>query len=71
MSTPVSARGFSSHSLIVDSELRLRMERLGQKRATYFTWQKTAQRTLAIYQEVAERGRPAGKTMPSASITPR
>jgi glycosyltransferase involved in cell wall biosynthesis len=57
--------------LIVDTELRARMERLGQKRASYFTWHKTAQQTLAIYREVAEQGRPAGKSMRSASITPR
>ena len=57
--------------LIADAELRLRMERLGQKRATHFSWQKTAQQTLAIYYEVAEQSRPAGKKMPSASITPR
>jgi glycosyltransferase involved in cell wall biosynthesis len=57
--------------LIADAELRLRMERLSQKRATYFSWQKTAQQTLAIYYDVAERNRPAKKKMPSASITPR
>jgi glycosyltransferase involved in cell wall biosynthesis len=56
--------------LIVDAELRTRMERLGQKRASYFTWHKTAQQTLAIYHAVAERGRPARKAVRSASITP-
>jgi glycosyltransferase involved in cell wall biosynthesis len=56
--------------LIVDNELRARMERLGQKRATHFNWHKTAEQTLAIYHEVAEQGRPARKTMRSASIAP-
>jgi glycosyltransferase involved in cell wall biosynthesis len=57
--------------LIMDSALRVRMERLGQKRAAYFTWQKTAQQTLEIYYEVAGQNRPARKNMPSASMTPR
>lgn len=36
-----------------DSELRSRMERLGLKRAAYFSWQKTAEMTLKVYHEVA------------------
>ncbi|MEO7649824.1 MAG: glycosyltransferase family 1 protein, partial [Bryobacteraceae bacterium] len=42
--------------LLRDPELRSRMERLGQQRSTYFSWQKTAQQTLGLYYEVAERG---------------
>jgi glycosyltransferase involved in cell wall biosynthesis len=57
--------------LIRDTELRVRMERLGQKRATYFSWHKTAQQTLAVYYDVAGENRPAGKKMPTASIAPR
>jgi glycosyltransferase involved in cell wall biosynthesis len=38
-----------------DSELRARMERLGLKRAAFFSWQKTAQMTLEVYEEVAAR----------------
>jgi glycosyltransferase involved in cell wall biosynthesis len=57
--------------LIADTELRRRMERLGQKRAAYFSWQKTAQQTLAIYCDVAEQNWAAGINMPSASIAPR
>jgi glycosyltransferase involved in cell wall biosynthesis len=56
--------------LIADSELRARMERLGQKRAAHFTWHKTAEQVLAIYYDVAGGGLPATKRMPSASITP-
>lgn len=40
--------------LLLDSELRARMERLGLQRAAHFSWQKTAQRTLAVFHEVAE-----------------
>ncbi len=43
--------------LLQDAELRSRMERLGQQRATQFSWQKSAQRTLAVYYDVAERNR--------------
>jgi len=39
--------------LLLDSELRARMERLGQQRASLFTWERTARRTLEIYYEVA------------------
>lgn len=39
--------------LLVDSELRGRMERLGQTRASLFTWERTARRTLEIYYDVA------------------
>jgi glycosyltransferase involved in cell wall biosynthesis len=56
--------------LIVDTELRARMERLGLQRAAQFSWHKTAQQTLAIYHEVAEQGRPARKKMRSESIAP-
>ena len=40
--------------LLLDSELRARMERLGLQRAAHFSWQKTAQRTLEVFREVAE-----------------
>jgi glycosyltransferase involved in cell wall biosynthesis len=41
--------------LLLDSELRARMERLGLQRAAHFSWQKAAQQTMEVYQEVAER----------------
>ncbi len=41
--------------LLLDSELRARMERLGLQRAAHFSWQKTAQRTLEVFYDVAER----------------
>jgi glycosyltransferase involved in cell wall biosynthesis len=39
--------------VLLDSGLRGRLERLGQARASHFTWERTARRTLEIYYEVA------------------
>jgi glycosyltransferase involved in cell wall biosynthesis len=41
--------------ILIDSELRGRMERLGLQRAATFTWQKSAQLTLQVYEQVAGR----------------
>ncbi len=41
--------------VLLDSELRGRMERLGLRRAAHFNWRETARRTLEVYQAVAER----------------
>jgi len=41
--------------LLLDAELRARMERLGLQRAAHFSWQKTAEKTLEVFREVAER----------------
>ena len=43
--------------LLLDAELRARMERLGLQRAARFSWRATAQSTLEVYREVAERNR--------------
>jgi glycosyltransferase involved in cell wall biosynthesis len=43
--------------LLRDAELRARMERLGLQRAARFSWRATAQKTLEVYHEVAERNR--------------
>jgi glycosyltransferase involved in cell wall biosynthesis len=40
--------------ILLDSELRARMERLGLQRAAAFTWQKSARATLEVYREVIE-----------------
>lgn len=56
--------------LLLDAELRSRMERLGLQRAAHFSWQKTADRTLDVYREVAERS--GARTRPiSAAIGQR
>ena len=39
--------------LLLDSELRTRMERLGQQRASLYNWERTARKTLDVYYEVA------------------
>jgi glycosyltransferase involved in cell wall biosynthesis len=47
--------------LLRDAELRARMERLGLQRASQFSWRATAQQTLEVYREVAERHRTAAR----------
>jgi glycosyltransferase involved in cell wall biosynthesis len=53
--------------LLVDADLRARMERLGMQRSAQFSWQKTAQQTLAVYYEIADRRRPAPQRLRAAS----
>ena len=43
--------------LLLDSELRARMERLGTHRATMFSWEESARRTLEIYYQIADKAR--------------
>jgi glycosyltransferase involved in cell wall biosynthesis len=57
--------------LLLDSELRGRMERLGSQRAAHFSWQRTAQRTLEVFHEVAERPRPVPARVSSPAIAHR
>ena len=45
--------------LLLDAELRARMERLGLQRAAHFSWQKNAERTIEVFREVAEGPRAA------------
>jgi glycosyltransferase involved in cell wall biosynthesis len=45
--------------MLLDPELRARMERLGLQRAAHFSWQKTAQRTLDVFHDVLEKSRSA------------
>jgi glycosyltransferase involved in cell wall biosynthesis len=42
--------------LLLNTELRARMERLGAQRAPMFSWEKSAAKTLDLYYEVAGRG---------------
>ena len=39
--------------LLLDAQLRLRMERLGLQRAAHFSWQKAADHMLDVFCEVA------------------
>jgi glycosyltransferase involved in cell wall biosynthesis len=52
--------------VLLDQELRSRMERLGVQRASLFTWEKTAQKTLQLYYEVA--GAKISRSKPARSI---
>ena len=56
--------------LLLDSELRARMERLGLQRAAHFSWQKTAQRTLEVFREVLQQPR-ATRRVASRTIAHR
>jgi glycosyltransferase involved in cell wall biosynthesis len=57
--------------LLLDSELRTRMERLGLQRAAHFSWQKTAQRTLEVFHEVVEQPAAAPVRVSPATIAHR
>jgi glycosyltransferase involved in cell wall biosynthesis len=57
--------------LLLDSELRARMERLGSHRAAHFSWQKTAQKVLEVFHEVAERPSVAIESDRSAAVAQR
>jgi glycosyltransferase involved in cell wall biosynthesis len=55
--------------LLLDAELRTRMERLGMQRASQFSWEKSAQKTLDVYYEVAGEGRQTPKSARATSIS--
>ena len=57
--------------LLLDSELRARMERLGLQRAAHFSWQKAAQQTMDIYYEVANLSRRASRSAELPSVAHR
>jgi glycosyltransferase involved in cell wall biosynthesis len=42
--------------ILIDRELRSRLERLGVQRASQFSWDSSARKTLEIYHETASRG---------------
>ena len=52
--------------LIIDPELRARMERMGMQRAASFTWERTARQTLDVYYEVAGYAARAARRAPSS-----
>jgi glycosyltransferase involved in cell wall biosynthesis len=54
--------------LLLDPELRARMERLGLQRAAHFSWQKTAERTLDVFREVAGGAGAGRKAVGSVSV---
>ncbi len=54
--------------ILLDGELRGRMERLGLQRAAQFTWTRTAERTLELYQDVAEATQKSPEPVPVSSM---
>jgi glycosyltransferase involved in cell wall biosynthesis len=52
--------------VLLDSQLRMRMERLGLQRAAHFSWKNSAQKTLDVFYEVAEM---SGRRAPAKSAT--
>ncbi len=57
--------------LILLPELNVRMRRLGLHRATQFSWRKTAQETLEVYNSVVEQRELAGRAAATAPISLR
>ena len=57
--------------VLLDAELRARMERLGVRRAAQFSWHETAQKTLEVFQAVAERPRYADVPVEAHSLAGR
>ena len=56
--------------LVLDTDLRSRMERLGTQRASQFSWQKTAEKTLEVYYDVAYcRQRARVENVSAASVS--
>ena len=59
----VSEIALSIRDILLDAELRARMERLGLQRASRFHWHATARQTLDVYREVA-----ALQTIPASAV---
>jgi len=58
--------------LLLNPELRIRMERLGAQRAAMFSWERTAARTLDVYYECAGEAQlalPSVKKRTSAALS--
>jgi glycosyltransferase involved in cell wall biosynthesis len=66
-SVPEMARAIGD--VLLDEEMRVRLERLGTNRAASFTWERAAQRTLDVYYEVAGVSKPVTALKVRASST--
>jgi glycosyltransferase involved in cell wall biosynthesis len=66
--TSISEIARALADILLDAELRARLERLGLQRAPQFTWNRTAERTLELYQDVAESKRKSPEVLPVASM---
>lgn len=58
----------SLRDVLIDGELRARLERLGQQRAALFHWHTSAARTLDVYREISEARLSATMSAGSASV---
>jgi alpha-1,3-rhamnosyl/mannosyltransferase len=58
----------SIRDVLVDSELRARMERLGLQRAGNFHWHATARKTLEVYRQVAALQAVSAPAVKTASV---
>lgn len=71
---PTSQRDLvsSMRDILLNPELRTRMERLGAQRATLFSWERNAEKTLDLYYAVGGRVKTASETVRnSVSVVPR
>lgn len=57
--------------LMVDSGLRVRMERLGYQRSAQFSWERAARQTLDVYYDVAGAAKPAIPQVNLSSVSSR
>ncbi len=57
--------------LLLNPELRLRMERLGSQRAAMFSWESNAAKTLDLYYEVAGQAKASTPAMKPVAATTR
>ncbi len=64
----VSEMARAIQDLLLDAQLRTRMERLAAHRSTLFSWEKSAQKTLEVYYEVAGSRKPVEKVRPITAI---
>jgi len=53
--------------VLLDAELRQRLERLGAQRASLFSWEKAAERTLDVYAQVAGQHRKVKAAVPASA----
>jgi glycosyltransferase involved in cell wall biosynthesis len=61
--------GRAISDVLLDAELRTRLERLGTQRAAQFSWEQAARRTLEVYYEVAGAVAGAEKKAMRARVT--
>ncbi len=59
---------FAMRDLLLNPELRLRMERLGVQRAAMFSWESSAAKTLDVYYEVAGEASKAPRASPISAV---